>query len=165
MFCCFVFFFSSRRRHTRCALVTGVQTCALPISAHQVKNRRKPLNGQPPAVRRPASQRPPPESLADKGSHGRPSSPPAPSGHWRNGRPPHSIPGMCKGGHPLTDHRVPRSALYHRSAPINGGQGNQPKHSAPNRQTSPHRSHVRQICFHKRTCASAPIPNVSSFTA
>src|SRR3546814_9367220 len=28
--CCF--FFSSRRRHTRCALVTGVQTCALPIS-------------------------------------------------------------------------------------------------------------------------------------
>src|SRR3546814_19454428 len=29
---CF-FFFSSRRRHTRCALVTGVQTCALPIYA------------------------------------------------------------------------------------------------------------------------------------
>src|SRR3546814_7434778 len=27
----FIFFFSSRRRHTRCALVTGVQTCALPI--------------------------------------------------------------------------------------------------------------------------------------
>src|SRR3546814_9231461 len=26
-----VFFFSSRRRHTSCALVTGVQTCALPI--------------------------------------------------------------------------------------------------------------------------------------
>src|SRR3546814_1503650 len=39
MFCCDqickftgCFFFSSRRRHTRCALVTGVQTCALPIS-------------------------------------------------------------------------------------------------------------------------------------
>src|SRR3546814_18532230 len=39
MFCAFVvdatrcrlFVFSSRRRHTRCALVTGVQTCALPI--------------------------------------------------------------------------------------------------------------------------------------
>src|SRR3546814_8189957 len=30
---CFFFFFSSRRRHTRCALVTGVQTCALPISS------------------------------------------------------------------------------------------------------------------------------------
>src|SRR3546814_14515650 len=29
--CVFLFFFSSRRRHTRCALVTGVQTCALPI--------------------------------------------------------------------------------------------------------------------------------------
>src|SRR3546814_5224195 len=28
----YVFFFSSRRRHTSCALVTGVQTCALPIS-------------------------------------------------------------------------------------------------------------------------------------
>src|SRR3546814_18007118 len=28
---CRVVFFSSRRRHTRCALVTGVQTCALPI--------------------------------------------------------------------------------------------------------------------------------------
>src|SRR3546814_12027799 len=26
-----VCFFSSRRRHTSCALVTGVQTCALPI--------------------------------------------------------------------------------------------------------------------------------------
>src|SRR3546814_8372774 len=26
------FFFSIRRRHTRCALGTGVQTCALPIS-------------------------------------------------------------------------------------------------------------------------------------
>src|SRR3546814_6845837 len=35
LFFCFslVFFLSSRRRHTRCALVTGVQTCALPISA------------------------------------------------------------------------------------------------------------------------------------
>src|SRR3546814_2833953 len=30
-FICSFFFFSSRRRHTRCALVTGVQTCALPI--------------------------------------------------------------------------------------------------------------------------------------
>src|SRR3546814_698308 len=30
--CFYLFFFSSRRRHTRCALVTGVQTCALPIS-------------------------------------------------------------------------------------------------------------------------------------
>src|SRR3546814_9034606 len=37
LFCCrsLVFFFSGRRRHTRCALVTGVQTCALPISCRQ----------------------------------------------------------------------------------------------------------------------------------
>src|SRR3546814_9367707 len=33
-----VFFFSSRRRHTRCALVTGVQTCALPISVCPLSN-------------------------------------------------------------------------------------------------------------------------------
>src|SRR3546814_15787712 len=33
MFC---LFFSSRRRHTRCALVTGVQTCALPISSREL---------------------------------------------------------------------------------------------------------------------------------
>src|SRR3546814_2369256 len=33
MVCLRVYVFSSRRRHTRCALVTGVQTCALPISA------------------------------------------------------------------------------------------------------------------------------------
>src|SRR3546814_9128794 len=31
------FFYSSRRRHTRCALVTGVQTCALPISLWEFK--------------------------------------------------------------------------------------------------------------------------------
>src|SRR3546814_10535929 len=31
IFSCSKFFCSSRRRHTRCALVTGVQTCALPI--------------------------------------------------------------------------------------------------------------------------------------
>src|SRR3546814_13486889 len=30
------FLFSSRRRHTICALVTGVQTCALPISGHRI---------------------------------------------------------------------------------------------------------------------------------
>src|SRR3546814_278334 len=35
------FFFASRRRHTRCALVTGVQTCALPIYA--LGNKRRPM--------------------------------------------------------------------------------------------------------------------------
>src|SRR3546814_3875532 len=38
LFSC-IFFFSSRRRHTRCALVTGVQTCALPISRRQAARR------------------------------------------------------------------------------------------------------------------------------
>src|SRR3546814_9348213 len=32
----FCFFFSSRSRHTRCALVTGVQTCALPYLSAQL---------------------------------------------------------------------------------------------------------------------------------
>src|SRR3546814_8441853 len=33
------FFFSSRRRHTRCALVIGVQTCALPILDAELRGR------------------------------------------------------------------------------------------------------------------------------
>src|SRR3546814_21027617 len=37
----FFFFCASRRRHTRCALVTGVQTCALPISAEQHRQSRR----------------------------------------------------------------------------------------------------------------------------
>src|SRR3546814_4034929 len=39
-----MFFFSSRRRHTRCALVTGVQTCALPIS--NVRKATAIVNGR-----------------------------------------------------------------------------------------------------------------------
>src|SRR3546814_6810538 len=42
MYCLFVFF-SSRRRHTRCALVTGVQTCALPISAYDASVKDQAL--------------------------------------------------------------------------------------------------------------------------
>src|SRR3546814_20547136 len=43
---CF-FFFSSRRRHTRCALVTGVQTCALPISLSPLRRPpRRISNGE-----------------------------------------------------------------------------------------------------------------------
>src|SRR3546814_8472721 len=45
---CF-FFFSSRRRHTRCALVTGVQTGALPIGCLAV---RVPPHGSGPAAPR-----------------------------------------------------------------------------------------------------------------
>src|SRR3546814_15750139 len=45
--CCLSFFFSSRRRHTRCALVTGVQTCALPIFfASKLLEVSLPNNGQ-----------------------------------------------------------------------------------------------------------------------
>src|SRR3546814_5766064 len=33
---CSLFFLSSRRRHTSCALVTGVQTCALPLSLRAI---------------------------------------------------------------------------------------------------------------------------------
>src|SRR3546814_12215050 len=46
----FVFFFSSRRRHTRCALVTGVQTCALPIclpAMRNVKSKAVSTNSMP----------------------------------------------------------------------------------------------------------------------
>src|SRR3546814_8963395 len=44
-----VFFFSSRRRHTRCALVTGVQTCALPISDRaEIDDIARKLAGQRP---------------------------------------------------------------------------------------------------------------------
>src|SRR3546814_5354688 len=39
--CLFCFCVSSRRRHTRCALVTGVQTCALPISVASGKRKRR----------------------------------------------------------------------------------------------------------------------------
>src|SRR3546814_7700429 len=44
-----LFFFSSRRRHTRCALVTGVQTCALPIlmqAAELSAEERRAIEGQ-----------------------------------------------------------------------------------------------------------------------
>src|SRR3546814_19012185 len=42
----FLFFFSSRRRHTRCALVTGVQTCALPIYLASVVRAINGFGGQ-----------------------------------------------------------------------------------------------------------------------
>src|SRR3546814_19774718 len=38
-----MFVFSSRRRHTRCALVTGVQTCALPICLDRVEQNLRRL--------------------------------------------------------------------------------------------------------------------------
>src|SRR3546814_3225877 len=41
-------FFTSRRRHTRCALVTGVQTCALPISRLRPEASLHRPRGAPP---------------------------------------------------------------------------------------------------------------------
>src|SRR3546814_3671870 len=61
----FYFFFSSRRRHTRCALVTGVQTCALPIW---------PVSAPPDA--------PPPPPVP----------PPPPANAWGLGAAPSSMP-------------------------------------------------------------------------
>src|SRR3546814_5869551 len=43
---CLWLFFSSRRRHTRCALVTGVQTCALPICRRQPTDRHTAVAGK-----------------------------------------------------------------------------------------------------------------------
>src|SRR3546814_8303770 len=52
LFVCF--FVSSRRRHTRGALVTGVQTCALPISRAASSPPIRPNSSRPPSRRRPA---------------------------------------------------------------------------------------------------------------
>src|SRR3546814_10663376 len=41
VFLCTCFLFSSRRRHTRCALATGVQTCAHPISVCNERERAR----------------------------------------------------------------------------------------------------------------------------
>src|SRR6188472_4702703 len=43
----FFFFFSSRRRHTRCETVTGVQTCALPISRGVLARAARPADVRP----------------------------------------------------------------------------------------------------------------------
>src|SRR3546814_5451908 len=49
---CFVFFFSRRRRHTRCALLTGVHTCALPIyiAARTDINTKDPFGESSPLI-------------------------------------------------------------------------------------------------------------------
>src|SRR3546814_9193715 len=44
---CVLFFFSSRRRHTRCALVTGVQTCALPICGPSARGCSRCIGHRP----------------------------------------------------------------------------------------------------------------------
>src|SRR3546814_14171289 len=52
------FFFSSRRRHTRCALVTGVQTCALPICERGRSEPEQTAPEQPAAADPPAAAPP-----------------------------------------------------------------------------------------------------------
>src|SRR3546814_1376990 len=52
-----LFFFSSRRRHTRCALVTGVQTCALPIYGRSATGSTVPMTRLP-IPPRPSKSRP-----------------------------------------------------------------------------------------------------------
>src|SRR3546814_5381040 len=46
-----LFFFPIRRRHTRCALVTGVQTCALPICPAACQQQQSLSAGSAPAGR------------------------------------------------------------------------------------------------------------------
>src|SRR3546814_8966321 len=53
----YFFFFSSRRRHTRGALVTGVQTCALPICLGHELDREITLDHPPQARYAQAHQR------------------------------------------------------------------------------------------------------------
>src|SRR3546814_13756909 len=56
---CIVFFCASRRRHTRCALVTGVQTCALPIwIMHRTESQLEHLKDNDPELADPDSDRP-----------------------------------------------------------------------------------------------------------
>src|SRR3546814_2197180 len=60
----YCFFFSCRRRHTRCALVTGVQTCALPIYSRARSCVPIPLRYQlPPPL--PPPPPPPPEPATE----------------------------------------------------------------------------------------------------
>src|SRR3546814_7898062 len=62
-----MFFFSSRRRHTSCALVTGVQTCALPICSISGLITEPPQ----PTVTEEFHKEPKPLSLASDGPFGK----------------------------------------------------------------------------------------------
>src|SRR3546814_10276524 len=53
----FLFFFSRRRRHTVCALVTGVQTCALPICPSRARRRCRSSGADRAAASRRARRR------------------------------------------------------------------------------------------------------------
>src|SRR3546814_8341519 len=51
------FFFSSRRRHTRCAVVTGVQTCALPISIQSRRDSKPNISSAPVVIEAPVQEK------------------------------------------------------------------------------------------------------------
>src|SRR3546814_18918898 len=54
---CLYCFFSSRRRHTRCALVTGAQTCALPISIERMNTKTRLDSPMPSLPQTPRARR------------------------------------------------------------------------------------------------------------
>src|SRR3546814_18617777 len=90
LLCCVVLFFSSRRRHTRCALVTGVQTCALSICRRRRARRdQKRARSIPPREARSARRRRVirnPERVKNSDTPRKP--PPARSRSLWNARPP-----------------------------------------------------------------------------
>src|SRR3546814_7094598 len=55
-----VFFFSSRIRHTRCSLVTGVQACALPISSDMLEHYEHSCHASPAFLISSSHETPPP---------------------------------------------------------------------------------------------------------
>src|SRR3546814_7587504 len=71
------FFFSSRRRHTRCALVAGVQTCALPIYKDGCRDLAMPTwrshRGAAPLARRRSENGPCWRNVRTKFGQGKPS--------------------------------------------------------------------------------------------
>src|SRR3546814_4462860 len=69
------FFFSSRRRHTRCALVTGVQTCALPILVRRLREEAGEERGVRPDGDQRVHVEPPPAQSAQEAGMKIPSRP------------------------------------------------------------------------------------------
>src|SRR3546814_2379093 len=61
-----LFFFSSRRRHTRCALVTGVQTCALPSTVWHLAREQSPRARDVPEIEGSLYQGPLCQALQDQ---------------------------------------------------------------------------------------------------
>src|SRR3546814_7606350 len=84
------FFCASRRRHTRCALVTGVQTCALPISTEDPGEARgqghRDLHDPPQPAHETELEKLPRPGVAGRGERGREHQDPARSAERRVGK-------------------------------------------------------------------------------